>query len=49
MLWHAINGATKEAILVGATELGPLSPKIRPSQTGNIATNRWAQFEAAAT
>ncbi|MEZ4580730.1 MAG: ADP-ribosylglycohydrolase family protein [Caldilineaceae bacterium] len=34
MLWHAINGATKEAILVGATELGPLSPKIQAIADG---------------
>ena len=34
MLWHAINGATKEVILVGATELGPLSPKIQAIADG---------------
>ena len=34
MLWHAINGATKESILVGATELGPLSPKIQAIADG---------------
>lgn len=34
MLWHALNGATKEEILLGTDDIGPLAPKVQAIAAG---------------